>query len=114
MTATRGDAGRAGEPAICSRDELPARREAELREAATILGIGDVTVLDYLDKHLAEAPSDKIRRELVEAIRRHRPQIVVTFDPDGANLHPDHVAISQIHDRRGHGGRRSAMVSGGW
>lgn len=96
VTATRGDAGRAGEPALCSREELPARREAELFEAAGVLGIGHVTVLDYLDKHLAEAPPDRIRRELVEAIRRHRPQIVVTFDPDGANLHPDHVAISRF------------------
>jgi LmbE family N-acetylglucosaminyl deacetylase len=96
VTATRGDAGRAGEPPICSREELPARREAELRDAASILGIGHVTVLDYLDKHLAEAPSDKIRRELVSAIRRHRPQVVVTFDPDGANLHPDHIAISRF------------------
>jgi LmbE family N-acetylglucosaminyl deacetylase len=96
VTATRGDAGRAGEPPICRREELPARREAELRDAASILGIGHVTVLDYLDKHLAEAPSDKIRRELVGAIRRHRPQIVITFDPDGANLHPDHIAISRF------------------
>jgi LmbE family N-acetylglucosaminyl deacetylase len=96
VTATRGDAGRAGEPPICSRDALPALREAELREAATILGIGHVTVLDYLDKHLAEAPSDKIRRELVTAIRRHRPHVVITFDPDGVNLHPDHVAISRF------------------
>lgn len=96
VTATRGDAGRAGEPPICSCAELPACREAELRDAARILGIGHVTVLDYLDKHLSEAPSDTIRRELVLAIRRHRPQLVVTFDPDGANLHPDHVAISRF------------------
>jgi LmbE family N-acetylglucosaminyl deacetylase len=96
VTATRGDAGRAGEPPLCSREELPARREAELRDAAQILGIQQVTVLDYFDKHLAEAPPDKIRRELVRAIRRHRPQVVVTFDPNGANLHPDHVAISRF------------------
>jgi N-acetylglucosamine malate deacetylase 2 len=96
VTATRGDAGRAGEPPICSREELPARREAELRDAAAILGIGHLDVLDYLDKHLAEAAPDKIRRELVGAIRRHRPQIIVTFDPDGANLHPDHIAISRF------------------
>ena len=96
VTATRGDAGRAGEPPICSRDELPGRRERELREAAAILGIGRVTVLDYLDKRLAEAPAAQIRRELVEAIRRHRPQVVVTFDPDGVNQHPDHVAISRF------------------
>src|SRR5688572_1604398 len=70
VTATRGDAGRAGEPPICCREELPARREAELRDAAAILGVGQVTMLDYLDKHLAEAPPDEIRSQLVVAIRR--------------------------------------------
>jgi N-acetylglucosamine malate deacetylase 2 len=96
VTATRGDAGRAGEPAICSRADLPARREAELREAAAILGIARVEVLDYFDKRLAEAPPDEIRRQLVEVIRRQRPQVAVTFDPNGANLHPDHVAICRF------------------
>jgi LmbE family N-acetylglucosaminyl deacetylase len=96
VTATRGDAGRAGEPPLCSREGLASRREAELREAARILGIAHVSVLDYHDKHLAEAAPDKIRRELVQTIRRHRPQVVVTFDPNGANLHPDHVAISRF------------------
>jgi LmbE family N-acetylglucosaminyl deacetylase len=96
VTATRGDAGRAGEPPICSREELPVCREAELGEAARILGIGHVTVLDYLDKRLVEAPAGTIRRQLVEAIRRHRPHVVVTFDPNGVNAHPDHVAISRF------------------
>jgi LmbE family N-acetylglucosaminyl deacetylase len=96
VTATRGDAGRAGEPPLCSRADLPSQREVELREAARILGIGRVTVLEYLDKRLAEAPADKIRSELVTEIRRHRPHVVVTFDPDGVNQHPDHVAISRF------------------
>jgi LmbE family N-acetylglucosaminyl deacetylase len=96
VTATRGDAGRAGEPPICSREELPARRESELRDAARLLGIGHVRLLDYLDKHLAEAPPDTVRRELVEEVRRHRPQVVVTFDPNGVNQHPDHIAISRF------------------
>jgi len=96
VTATRGDAGRAGAPPICSRDDLPARRESELREACRILGIGHVYVLDYLDTHLAEAAPDTIRGELVDVIRRHRPHVVVTFDPNGANQHPDHVAIARF------------------
>ena len=96
VTATRGDAGRAGEPPICSREELPARREAELRAAAALLGIGHVYLLDYLDKHLSEAPPDNIRSELIAVIRRHRPEIAVTFDPNGLNQHPDHVAIGRF------------------
>ena len=64
VTATRGDAGRAGEPPICSRGELPAVREAELRTAARLLGIGRVTVLDYLDKPAATSLATQIVRWL--------------------------------------------------
>ena len=35
-------------------------------------------------------------RRLVRHVRRIRPDVVVTFGPDGAYGHPDHVAISQF------------------
>ncbi len=96
VTATRGDAGRVGDPPLCERDALPALREAELRQAADLLGISDVHLLDYQDKRLSEAPIDRIRHELVALICRHRPHLVVTFDPNGMNGHTDHVAISRF------------------
>ena len=96
MTATRGDAGRVGDPPLCSREALPARREAELRQAAGILGISEVHLLDYQDKQLAKAPIARIREELVGCIRLHRPHVVITFDPNGMNGHPDHVAIARF------------------
>ena len=95
-TATRGDAGRVGDPPLCVRDALPALLEAELRRAADILGISEVHLLDYQDTRLAEAPIDQIRGELVALIRRHRPHVVITFDPNGMNGHADHVAISRF------------------
>ncbi|HYO62582.1 MAG TPA: PIG-L family deacetylase [Pyrinomonadaceae bacterium] len=96
VTATRGDKGKCGEPPVCRPEELAAVREAELREAARLLGIGDVRVFDYLDRELASAPADEVRAQLVRVIREVRPQVVVTFDPHGVNLHPDHVAISRF------------------
>jgi LmbE family N-acetylglucosaminyl deacetylase len=96
VTATRGDAGKAGDPPLCSIEELPARREAELRSAAAILGISPVHVLDYRDRHLGDAPSDRIREELVRFVRMHRPHVVITFDPNGINGHPDHLAIARF------------------
>ena len=96
VTATRGDAGRVGDPPLCDREALPALREAELREAAGLLGISDVHLLEYQDKQLSEAPMDRIRGELVTLIRRHRPHVVITFDPNGMNGHTDHVAISRF------------------
>jgi N-acetylglucosamine malate deacetylase 2 len=95
-TATRGESGKAGDPPVCGRDELPAVRERELREAARILGIRHIEFLGHRDRELASAPVDHVREQLVRLIRRYRPQVIVTFDPNGTNLHPDHVAISRF------------------
>ena len=96
VSATRGEAGTCGQPPICSREELPAVREGELRRAAEIIGIGELYFLDYKDKELADAPVEEVRRALVRIIRQVRPTIVITFDPEGLNLHPDHIAISRF------------------
>ena len=96
VTATRGDAGRVGEPPLCRREDLAALREQELRAAAGVLGISEVHLLDYRDKHLAEAPAADIRGALVQRVRSFRPHVVVTFDPNGMNGHADHVAISRF------------------
>lgn len=96
VTATRGDAGRVGDPPLCDRKVLPELREAELRQAADLIGISQVHLLDYQDKYLADAPIDRIREELVTLIRRHRPHVVITFDPNGMNEHADHIAISRF------------------
>lgn len=94
--ATRGQRGSAGEPSLATIEELPAVRERELREAAGILGVSRLEILPYEDRKLAEAPPEEIRASLVGLIRRHRPKIVITFDPHGGNLHPDHIAISRF------------------
>jgi len=96
VTATRGERGKAGDPPICAPDDLPACRERELREAGRIIGFDELHILDYRDRELAEAPPDDIRRSLVSVIRRVRPSVVATFDPNGFNRHPDHVAISRF------------------
>jgi len=96
ITATRGEQGWFGPP-----DENPGpialarTREAELRNAAEVLGIRKVTFLDYVDGELDKANGEEIVARLVEEIRKHRPDVVVTFDPWGLYGHPDHIAISR-------------------
>jgi LmbE family N-acetylglucosaminyl deacetylase len=96
VTATRGERGKAGEPPICAPEELPARREKELREAAAIIGFHELHLLDYRDRELADAKPEEIRKTLVSIIRRVRPAVVFTFDPNGFNVHADHVAVSRF------------------
>ena len=96
VCATRGQAGSAGDPPLVSRDALAAERERELRAACALLGVAAVTVLDHVDRQLADAPTEAVRTAFVAAIRAERPQVVLTFDPDGVNRHPDHVAVSRF------------------
>jgi LmbE family N-acetylglucosaminyl deacetylase len=97
VTATRGERGRffdnTNRP---SDDEVGRVREAELRSAAAVLGVHDVALLDYRDGELDRAePAEAIGR-IAAHVRRWRPHVVVTFGPDGAYGHPDHIAISQF------------------
>ena len=94
VTATRGGRGTTG--GLCTVEELPGIREQELREAARILQFDELEFLPYADKELANAPHEEIRRTLVAIIRRERPPVVVTFDPNGMTLHADHLAISRF------------------
>src|SRR4051794_11539070 len=56
VTATRGERGRCGESGEKPPPEVVGRlREAELREAAKVLGLREVQFLDYLDGDLDQA-----------------------------------------------------------
>jgi len=101
VTATRGDRGRfrgirPGDPGHPGPSALAKIREKELRAAATELGVREVYVLDYQDQHLDRANPRKVMVENARHIRRVKPDVIVTFAPDGAYGHPDHVAISQF------------------
>jgi LmbE family N-acetylglucosaminyl deacetylase len=101
LTATRGDSGRyrglqPGEPQHPGPAELARIREAELRAAASALGVREVSLLDFRDQHLDQADPHQAIAAIAQHIRRVQPQVVMTFAPDGAYGHPDHVAISQL------------------
>ncbi|HUF27648.1 MAG TPA: PIG-L family deacetylase [Gemmatimonadaceae bacterium] len=94
--ATDGDAGRASGVPVSSRQELAALRRAELRSAARILGFDDVRAPGHTDGALGDVDPDVLTGEIVQFLRQHRPQVVVTFGPEGGrNAHRDHRAISR-------------------
>jgi LmbE family N-acetylglucosaminyl deacetylase len=71
-------------------------RTEELNCAAANLGLHSVNFLDYVDGYVDKANPAEIIEKLVAQIRRIKPQVVVTFAPDGAYGHPDHIALSQF------------------
>jgi LmbE family N-acetylglucosaminyl deacetylase len=97
VTATRGERGRygpngeSGDPA-----EVGCVRQAELRAAVAVLGVRELSVLGFPDGGVDQVPAAKAIRTIVALIRRIQPDVIVTFGPEGAYGHPDHIAISQF------------------
>lgn len=101
VTATRGERGRYFGHGVDSAEHpgpaaLSGIRERELRASAAALGIRHVTLLGYQDSQLDHVTVNDGVTTLVGHIRHARPHIVLTFAPDGAYGHPDHIAISQL------------------
>jgi LmbE family N-acetylglucosaminyl deacetylase len=96
LCATRGEAGESR----IRTDDLAALREAELHEAARILGVGSVILLGHVDSDLSGEPASGAlvavpMAELVDQVRavidEVRPDVVVTID--ASDGHRDHARI---------------------
>ena len=105
ICATRGEAGsippgfQNGYPSVADL------REAELRCAASHLGLAQVHFLGYRDsgmtgsadnhhpQALIGAPIAEVAERITAVVRSVRPQVLITFDPIGGYRHPDHIAI---------------------
>lgn len=104
VCATRGEVGEIADPSLATPETLGAVREDELRCAARTMGIAEVIFLGYRDSGMAgsadnahprayiNAADEEVVGRLVEIIRRVRPHVVVTFEPNGGYGHPDHIA----------------------
>jgi LmbE family N-acetylglucosaminyl deacetylase len=96
VTATRGERGRSGSNQPLTREAVGRLRDAELRAAAGELGVHEVNLLGYCDGELDQANPREVTGGIVAHLRRVKPQVVLTFAPDGAYGHPDHIAICQF------------------
>ena len=101
LTATRGEGGgyrghRPADPGHPGPAALGSIRESELRAAGAALGVREVTMLDYADGQLDRADQRRVVADIAGHLRRVRPDVVITFGPEGAYGHPDHIAISQF------------------
>ncbi|MEV6112637.1 PIG-L deacetylase family protein [Streptomyces sp. NPDC052109] len=94
VLATRGEAGiDTLDPAVCGP-----LREREQRASAAVVGVRTVEFLGHRDGVIEYGPA--LRRDIAAAIRRHRPELVLTLNHrdtwgDAAWNTPDHVAVGR-------------------
>ena len=112
VCCTGGEQGDILNPAMDTpevRSDLSAVRRRELEAAAAIIGYDEVVLLGYRDSGMPDTeanadPRSFARAELSEAvgrlvaaIRRVRPQVVVTYADDQEGYpHPDHLRVHEI------------------
>ena len=70
-------------------------REDELRRSVAVLGVRVVRQLDYAEGELDREDFDHLVGRLVEPIRMHRPDVILSFGPDGVTGDTDHVVLSR-------------------
>jgi N-acetyl-1-D-myo-inositol-2-amino-2-deoxy-alpha-D-glucopyranoside deacetylase len=117
VTCTLGEEGEVIPPelrqlAADREDTLGAHRVGELAAAMRHLGVTDHRFLGgpgrYRDSGMMglaqndrpacfwQAPLDEAAASLVAVLREVRPQVVVTYDPDGGYGHPDHIQAHRV------------------
>jgi LmbE family N-acetylglucosaminyl deacetylase len=97
VLVTRGDAGGFDDT---PRDRMPLLRESEQRAAAAAVGVKQVEFLEGYRDGVLE-PTIGLRRDITAAIRRFRPDRVLTSSPlrrwdrIAGPSHPDHLAAGE-------------------
>jgi len=93
------DGAKGTEDPSVTPEQLSATRRAEQRAAADILGVSEIVHLDHPDGYLT--PSLELRRDITRQIRRFRPDLVITQNPQRRLDHnpfighPDHLATGE-------------------
>lgn len=92
VVATLGECG-TRDPEM-TKEKLAGIRRAEQERANEILGVRETLNLGHPDGELESAAG--LDREIADIIRRYKPSLVFTFDPEwpAHEMHPDHRAVS--------------------
>ncbi|MER6911495.1 N-acetyl-1-D-myo-inositol-2-amino-2-deoxy-alpha-D-glucopyranoside deacetylase [Streptomyces sp. NPDC000594] len=117
VTCTLGEEGEVIPPGLAHlapdrEDRLGPHRVGELASAMKELGVGDHRFLggpgrfrdsgmmgveqNHRPSAFWRTPVDEAAGHLVEIIRSVRPQVLVTYDPDGGYGHPDHIQTHRV------------------
>ncbi len=108
IIATDGIAGSVEDVAqLKDHDSLAQVRSAELANAAVHLGVASIWSLPYRDSGmrgsdanshadaLIRQPIHELIAEVLDAVQRLRPDVIITHDPYGGYGHPDHIRVCE-------------------
>ena len=99
VSLTPGDAGQIRDASVATRRTLGRVRARELVAAASEIGVTDVACLHHRDGTLETEPVEPLVQLAVDMVDDFEPDIMISFGPDGAYGHPDHIRASLVATR---------------
>ncbi|GAA4855902.1 hypothetical protein GCM10023310_38770 [Paenibacillus vulneris] len=99
ICATSGCKGKSGAFQFSCREELAKHREEELKKACSLLGVNQLILYRHKDGFLMELDTGLLANQICDTLLELKPQVVITFPPDGVTGHPDHIAISRATEK---------------
>jgi LmbE family N-acetylglucosaminyl deacetylase len=113
--ATAGEAGQIAEGSGATRDTLGEVRREEDRRSWVALGREPDRHewLGYADGGLGDVPFDALVERIAAIFREDRPDVVITFGPDGVTGHVDHVTIGKAATEAFHRCRAEGLAGFG-
>ena len=94
VMTTSGEAGQIADPSLATREGLASVREEEDRESWAALGFAPaIHFLRYPDGGVADVPQESLVAVYLATLQEARPDVVVTFGPEGITGHSDHIAV---------------------
>lgn len=99
IMTTSGEGGLIADASLATRDNLGAVREEEDRASWRALELEPtVHFLRHPDGGVADVAPERLVARYLEILREARPDVVVTFGPEGVTGHADHVAVGAAAD----------------
>ncbi len=95
ICATNGEKGADRLERKLTEEQMAQIRIKEMERACNILHCECTPFNKYPDGGLHKSNFQKLVKELVDAIERYQPQIIMTFGPEGVSGHNDHITIGQ-------------------
>jgi len=97
VLATSGEAGMISDPALATPVTLGIVREQEDRNAWAVVGRHPDRheFLRYPDGGVAGVPFGELVDRFAVVLRDERPDVVVTFGPEGVTGHEDHITVGR-------------------
>jgi LmbE family N-acetylglucosaminyl deacetylase len=97
VLATSGEAGMIADPSLATRENLGEVREEESRASYRALGVKpEQHFLRYPDGRLKDIDPEPVVEKVTELLEAFRPDVVVTFGPEGVTKHDDHMYMSGV------------------